>query len=447
MKPNLSRKRSVTLDAVKFQELAKEKRYNLASLEAEMIEIGGFSKGTAAKLWKGKKADIGETRRVVNLLGMSDLDSLLPDICSDIVFPEKQIWDKNKTTPGSLLQAEYRIVPFHQRFEELEELDAWCRNDNELSIRLYTGAGGMGKTRLAIEQCIRLQNDNWVSGFLRMSSSKQFAEDRFRSFKTMTQDVFIVVDYAETRREELIGLLKSGLQANCKLRVILLARAAADWWNILKTERDGVGSLLASPSSSWVTLQPLSLKRKQREESYCLAAESFGNVLKKDPPLFAPDNLEADYFERALLLHMQALIDVEERQQPREQKDIQGILSAIINRERRFWREQASKRKLPEGLHDSIGEVMARITMIGGVKDKKQAIDILNAVPLVSAAQEHERATVLKLLHDLYPCNQASQEAFGYNYIEPLQPDLLGEHLMQEELEKNAEGILADIFG
>ena len=64
-------------------------------------------------------------------------------------------------------------------------------------------------------------------------------------------------------------------------------------------------------------------------------------------------------------------------------------------------------------------------------------------------AQAHEQASIFKLLHELYPCNQAFQgiDMPNCNYIEPLQPDLLGEHLIGEELEKNAESILDDIFG
>ena len=441
-----TRKRGITLDPVKLQKLAKEKGYDWLSFDAEMDQSPIIFKGTAKKLWNGKRLDIGQAKRAINLLGRSSYDSLLPETCPDIVFPEKLEWNASQNPPGSLLQAEYGIVPFHLRQQELEDLDSWCCSDHPLAIRLYTGAGGMGKTRLAIEQCTRLQDKDWLTGFLKRISSNTKTESRFNCFKTISQDVFIVIDYAETRREELVELIKASLQANCKLRLILLARAAADWWNLLKTERDGVGNLLASPSSSWVTLQPLSLQRKQREDSYFLAIESFGKILKQAPPLFAPDDLDAEYFERVLLLHMQALINVEEKQ---PETGIQAILNVIIQRERRFWEEQAKNKELPVGLHSAIGEVMARITMIGGVKTKQDAVEVLNAVALISKAQPHERTTILKLLHDLYPCNQAFQgvDTPDCNYIEPLQPDLLGEHLIQEELEKNAESILDDIFG
>lgn len=438
-----TRDRSVTLDPVKFQKLAKEQGYDWLSFDEKMARTTHICKGTAKKLWEGKKLDMGQAKRVVNLLGLSQYDRLLPEICPDIIFPEKPKWNVQLNPPGSLLQAEYGIVPFHFRHQELEDLERWCVSDNPLAIRLYTGTGGMGKTRLAIEQCIRLKKNNWFTGFLKHQTDETKTDDRFSCFKTINQAVFIVVDYAETRREELVALMKAALQANCKLRIILLARAAADWWNLLKTERNGIDNLLTSPSSSWITLQPMSLQRKQREESYFLAAESFGSILQQDPPLFAPDDLNAEYFERVLLLHMQALIHIEQKQQ---QTGIQAILDVIIRRERRFWEERANIKNLPMGLHPTIGEVMARVTMIGGVKTKQDALDVLNAVPLISSAQPHERATILKLLHELYPCNQGIDMP-DCNYIEPLQPDLLGEHLIQEELEKNAESILDDIFG
>jgi len=45
---------------------------------------------------------------------------------------------------------------------------------------------------------------------------------------------------------------------------------------------------------------------------------------------------------------------------------------------------------------------------------------------------------VARLLHECYP---------GERWIEPLQPDLLGEHLAQRELEKGADELFDLVLG
>ena len=59
-----------------------------------------------------------------------------------------------------LLRPEARVVPFWRR-PELGELLEWCRAPGQSAVRLVTGEGGAGKTRLAIELARELENDGW----------------------------------------------------------------------------------------------------------------------------------------------------------------------------------------------------------------------------------------------------------------------------------------------
>jgi len=98
-------------------------------------------------------------------------------------------------------------------------------------------------------------------------------------------------------------------------------------------------------------------------ESYRIAAAAFADRLEKGVPGEPPDDLDADHYKRALLLHMSALAAIEGV----PVKDEDGILDFILDRERRFWGRLALERKLAPEVSTGIGRAMAAITLGGGV--------------------------------------------------------------------------------
>ena len=68
--------------------------------------------------------------------------------------------------PSLLLRAKYAVVPFHGRVDELGDLERWCEDESAPRAHLVVGAGGAGKTRLAIELCRRMRARGWLAGFL-----------------------------------------------------------------------------------------------------------------------------------------------------------------------------------------------------------------------------------------------------------------------------------------
>ncbi len=95
--------------------------------------------------------------------------------------------------PGSLLRAEYQVIPFYEpgRLTELGRLAAWCEDEARASVWLLTGGGGFGKTRLLIEWCQRLARQGWHTGFL----SRDL--DRLDRLFAGTTPRLGVVDYAK----------------------------------------------------------------------------------------------------------------------------------------------------------------------------------------------------------------------------------------------------------
>lgn len=58
------------------------------------------------------------------------------------------------------LRPEEQVVPFRAR-PELEELVAWCTRGGRAGVRLVTGDGGAGKTRLALRLGEVLAASGW----------------------------------------------------------------------------------------------------------------------------------------------------------------------------------------------------------------------------------------------------------------------------------------------
>ena len=426
----IKRSRSVTLDVRKVREAAAEKGFTTFNL----FEAAAPEGNTAKKAWTGIKIDKNKAMDVAVVLGKSHYSELEPSLTPDFQFPDFLIWRQQSSPPGALLKAEYGIVPFHQRHAELENLDEWCYSNERIAVRLYTGPGGIGKTRLAVEQCQRLNSKiskTWKTGFLQTTETTKHRR-HFDWLSSEKSAIFLVIDYAETRRPDVVTFLRAALHAKNKIRVVLLARAATDWWTILKTESQGVGDLLMSSATQQMTLQPMFLDHQAKEDSWLIAADSFARQLGHAIPLLPPSDIEPDYFERVLLLHMQALLTVE--QEKNDTSGSQGIIEVILNRERRFWERKLAARKLPQIYHQAISLAMARITLIGGIYQQKEAEKLLADIPILEDSKRYERIELAELLHEIYPPTPLPDTKNSF-YIAPLQPDLLGEFLLKKELD------------
>jgi hypothetical protein len=350
-----------------------------------------------------------------------------------LVSIPRQRWEPTKS-PGALLRADHGVVPFHGREQDLEELDAWCREGEPVRARLYTGPGGMGKTRLALETCLRLAQQGWRVGFVHHDLPMTAAE----AAKLLAEHggpMLLIVDYAETRRDLLVPLVRalSSVKSG-PVRLILLARAALDWWEQLKAEREGVGDFLAGRTTTRHALPPLAFGRAERERSYHLAGGAFAGELGKAAPAAAPDNLDAEHFERVLLIHMAALAAIDGV----NVKDEDGILDFMLDRERRFWRDRAEVRGIEKPVAEGIGRAMAAITLGGGVASEGAAVAALRGLAFFAGERQPVLTAIARLLHECYP---------GERWIEPILPDLLGEHLVMREMEKGADELLELVLG
>lgn len=250
--------------------------------------------------------------------------------------------------------------------------------------------------------------------------------------------LFVVVDYAENRREQIADVVTAALGALADrpppFRIVLLARAADDWWEELRGERDGVGEVIAGPACDRLALRPLAAGVEERRRSYDIAARHFAAVL--DRPLAGgpePDFVDRAY-DRALLLHMSALSAVEGV----PVKGDQGILGHALDRERRFWRERAAAMGLDAAYERAVLQAMAVLTLSGGAVNRAEATRLLRGIPLLADAPAVQVDAVAQLLHDVYA---------GEQWIDPVLPDLLGEHLVQVAIDADGGALLDIVLG
>jgi hypothetical protein len=339
-------------------------------------------------------------------------------------------WRPGISPPGALLRADIDDpVPFHGRTRELEDLLAWCDTASSVGVRVYTGAGGIGKTRLMREAIERLRQRGWRSGFLDPRVPAE-SVDVWAAVGASPEPSFHVVDYAETRRPAITRLLAALLTGlDVRRRIVLLARAADDWWDHLRGQRDGVAELLQGPAARAIRLGPLTSSLEERQASFEAAAAHFAAKLGRAPVRSSAVGLDNPIYERALLLHMSALAAIDGVTATGDQ----GVLDYVLARERRFWADVAAAGGLPAPLHRGLGRAMAAVTLAGGCDDRASAVALISRIPFFADQPVAVLEAIAHLLHDSYP---------GERWIEPMLPDLLGEHLVQVELEDDPDGLL-----
>ena len=233
------------------------------------------------------------------------------------------------------------------RDREKQDLLDWAGSGRDLRIRLLTGPGGAGKTRLAAELSESLRQAGWQAGFIRLENSVP----RPLSAKGL----LLVIDYPEEWRAQIRVLLQSASQMEAlpaPVRVLLLSRQPMDHW------RDDIVQAGASSRCDGyeVTIGPLAT-----DAATCLfysVTERLTANRKIDPPHLDKAAVRA-WIERDPALHPLPLYTVAAAVhaviEPAETLGLTGarIITALVERERRRldaagrnagWGEKAGSR-------------------------------------------------------------------------------------------------------
>jgi tetratricopeptide (TPR) repeat protein len=330
--------------------------------------------------------------------------------------------------PAYLLRADAETARFRSRAAELAKLTAWCSGSGA-RVRLLTGAGGQGKTRLARELARRLAAaGTWAAELLASGSMLPSG---------IRQPLLVVIDYAETRPQQVQEIILAALSepGHTPIRVLLLARSAGDWWDRLRT---GTAELEMALAGAIVEeLAPLEDTAAGRRQAFSEALVDYEHALAAmDWPCTAPANvvwpdLADDTFGSPLRLQMTALAallgDGMASFEPPE--------DVILRHEARYWIRTAAQNDLH--LHEESLRYAVTAATLCGAADQLQAVGLLRHVPRLRDQSEDTRVRTAGWLRDLYatpadPVWPAANSTAQRPYWGSLEPDIVAEHLVAQ---------------
>jgi tetratricopeptide (TPR) repeat protein len=337
----------------------------------------------------------------------------------------RDTFEKSPAQSGArLLDPHRELVGFVGRTDELRALTAWCGCDDTDRLRLVTGPGGVGKTRLAVELSERMKTRGWACE--RIADGQESAA--IAALRAVSRArALLVVDYAETRvglRQMLTAL--AGDQG-AGVRVLLLARDAGDWWDQLGAGGPSAWDLVQAASSAHLRLSPVVAADLSDADVIALAVRSFAQELG------LPERTVEIYGDvgtgqrRVLDLHAAALVAVlAEAQGGTVRVDIRTVLGELLRHEQHFWYDSARTYGLSGGRDGTTAQALRQIVAAGcllGAASQEEARVLPARVPGMSAS-----ATIAEWLRLLYPPDPG-----GSDWIGSMQPDRLAElHTLRE---------------
>jgi len=328
-----------------------------------------------------------------------------------------------------LLDPRQEVVGFIGRANELAALVAWCEDDSASRLRLVTGPGGVGKTRLAVEISQRMARLGWTCQRV-ADGQEDKVIGRFRA--TSRRRVLLVVDYAETRTGLSQMLRQLAGEDGEGVRVLLLARSAGDWWDQLGVETPAVWDMVQSAAESELALTAAVTGDLSDADVVTLAVRAFASRLG------VPERTVEIYGSRpartrVLDLHVAALVAVLDETGTETVRLAAGkVLDELLRHEKHYWYDTAQADGLvhgPDGLtHPMLRQVVAASCLIGA-RTEENARLLPARVPGLGAS-----AKVGRWLRELYPPVQGDQDWLG-----SLQPDRLAERHVVCELAESLE--------
>ncbi|UJW77688.1 DUF3856 domain-containing protein [Rhizobium sp. SL42] len=241
----------------------------------------------------------------------------------------------------SALQWRYRLASsLYERDAELNALIQWAESSqNSISVRLLTGGGGTGKTRLAAETISQLREKGWAAGFVpRNATSSQTIETELRKF-------FLVFDYPEERIETVRALFQAiqdipDSQVEFPIRILLVSRRPfIDWEDLLSDLGTRAGRQEIANLSA--------LSADQSSKLFSEVCERFSSIIgSKQKEISHPNWKALSDAQRTPLLVMAAAINSVLSDDKHTVLDPSKLMLALANREKK----RVSKVSIANGL-------------------------------------------------------------------------------------------------
>ncbi|MFJ7298196.1 tetratricopeptide repeat protein [Streptomyces collinus] len=344
--------------------------------------------------------------------------------------------ERDLRSAAMLLRADAEAVTFHGREEELQNLLRWSQDRDTFAVRIITGPGGQGKTRLARHLTDTLRSQGWITGHLRANLADN-ADHDLSGLET-ADPLMLVIDYAETLPRLLRHLIEHLRTARHRVRLVLLARSDGAW----RTDNTAFPTLTApsrellrnAPVDKLDPLVPRSAPPRARAAAFTRATADLSRLLNYLPAVSSqatdwralaatiqpPDDLNDPRYDSALTLQMTALITLlQSGPAPVPTTPGEPAEATLLSHEERYWGGTAITPAFQlSGLRSITLHRAVAVASLCGAADPGEAEVTAGKIPGLPSS----RATdVAEWLNSLYPPSPD-------RYWGSLQPDRLAEY-------------------
>lgn len=330
----------------------------------------------------------------------------------------------DRVAPSVLLDVRRRVVPMVGRQAMLTDISAWRDNtDLAVSVRLYYGPGGRGKTRLALQSSDEAVSAGWQVWSARQVPAVEVAGEDQANFGDVDSVAgrLVTIDYAERWPAQLLCAFIAQLSdrsGDIPLRVLLLARHAS-WWAPVRSVLAALEKVQIDANKA-IELSPLPADGADRRRLFASACQAFGNAAMyhgtvEPSDIDPPDEIDSHpSFSKPLTVLMEALaaVDAHSQRQPRPTPEV--LTRYLLDREIRLWQQANDPDKLAR---------TAYCATLVGEQPLDVACDVLTKARVL--ADVHAAATEQLLMEhgEFYPPTPGL-------LLAPLIPDRLGEEFL-----------------
>jgi trypsin-like peptidase len=345
-------------------------------------------------------------------------------------------WQKPRSWV-SLLRPTADVVPYRSQGDDLIDLFDWT-SQGGFGACLLHGDTGVGKTRLAHELVRAVAARGGAAAFVNeFDVMSPDARDSLFRLTRLRHPTLLVIDYAETKPDlisPLIEHLSRTEDDQLPVKLLLVARSAGTWWDLVRQQSSVLEDLLHDAHVHRLTSEPL--PTAQRARLFVEAVHGFAGRLPDIPECAGRDWLgiaqrvaaAASLPDKAtgspMSCQVGALTALLAAGSIGDDGVAQSTRDQLLAHERRYWWRVANELgfdKVPEGLLDNL----VALVCLYGARTRADALAVL-----ARYAGRDEPESLGRIAEFLVRILGRTSDA----YWQPLHPSSLAEHLVVERI-------------